>query len=491
MALALVAVIDLIAIIGLLCLAYSKDGLERALPFAAALLILVPIESLFPLGFLTLTTHRLIIGILFLLYLIRGKGSEQLKGKRDLPLKNLIIIHILWCLIATANSIVPLMSVKKLISVVIEYYLLYFIFYKTITKTATVHRILAAIVLAVGLCSVIGTFEAYREWNILDYFPSVSHHFENTGGDREFRIHATFDHAILFGAAIATAITVSMYLMAVTRRQSHIVLLWSGLMFMFVSIYKTSSRGPWISAIIGCALLMVFGEKRTRRVLLYIAGLSVMVLVLRPGVWSTIEGLVVNTLGPSDNATASSYRYRFALQDAAVKRLVNPLSLRTLWGYGPESFFDVHLEGTLDGAPHRFRSCDNAWVEFLTETGFVGLAIIVSVLLIPLFVSLRQCWRGSRSKRGLSLLLFANFVMFYVQMYSVGMYSWGQNGYMLWILIALTFAHGNLLEEAEDTHLKDSTGSAREMRTQRASRIESEWWEPVGEGRSWQRCDSL
>jgi hypothetical protein len=26
-------------------------------------------------------------------------------------------------------------------------------------------------------------------------------------------------------------------------------------------------------------------------------------------------------------------------------------------------------------------------------------------------------------------------------MYSVGMYSWGQNGYILWILIAITFVY--------------------------------------------------
>jgi hypothetical protein len=32
-------------------------------------------------------------------------------------------------------------------------------------------------------------------------------------------------------------------------------------------------------------------------------------------------------------------------------------------------------------------------------------------------------------------------------MYSVGMYSWGQNGYILWILIAITFAYPLCQEE--------------------------------------------
>jgi hypothetical protein len=40
----------------------------------------------------------------------------------------------------------------------------------------------------------------------------------------------------------------------------------------------------------------------------------------------------------------------------------------------------------------------------------------------------------------LSYVLFVNLVIFYFQMYSVGMYSWGQNGYMLWIVIALVLS---------------------------------------------------
>ena len=492
MELALVVVVDLIAIIGLLSLAYSKGGLERALPFATFLIVLVPIESLVPMGFFTLTTHRLVIGVLFLLYLIRGNGPGQTEFKSNLPLKGLIFLHVVWCLVATTNSIVPEMSVKKLISVVLEYYLLYFIFYKTITKTETVQKILIGISLAIGVCSLLGTFEAYQGWNVLDYFPSVGHHFDvGTGGDRQDRVHATYDHAILFGAALATAITISLYLMSVVRRQSHTVLLWVGLMLMFLNIYKTSSRGPWIDAIIGCALLMVFGQGRTRKALLCIMALSLAVLIIRPGVWNTIASLYQNTAGPADNATASSYRYRYALQDAAVKRLLEAPIARTLEGYGPESFYDVHLEGTLDGKPHVFLSCDNAWVELLIETGFVGLAIIITILIIPMFTSLRQCWKLSKPASGVSLLLFINFVMCYIQMYSVGMYSWGQNGYVLWILIALTFAHQKLQARLDTTDGEGSGASSGAKQTGTPSRIESAWWETVGESCALGQCGSL
>ena len=488
MELALVIVIDLIAIIVLLSLAYSRDGLERALPFATFLIVLVPIESLLPMGFFTLTTHRLVIGVLAVLYLIRGNGSQSTAEK--LPLKILLFIHVMWSLVATMNSIVPVMSIKKLISVVLEYYLLYFIFYKTITKTETIQKILSAIVLAMIVCSVVGTFEAYRGWNVLEYFPAVGHHFDTgTGGDREIRAHSTFDHAILFGAALAVAITVALYLLSVVKRPSHTVLLWVGLMLMFLNIYKTSSRGPWIDVILGCALLLIFGQKQTRRALLYLTLLSVAVCIVRPGVWSTIDGIYESTFG--SDATGSSYRYRYALQDAATKRLLAAPSARTVWGYGPESFYDVHLEGSLDGKPHRFQSCDNAWVEILIETGFVGLIILGTLLLIPLFSSLRQCWVLPKEGRALSLLLFINFVMCYFQMYSVGMYSWGQNGYMLWIMIALTFAHSKLYGRTSEKGITNSGEKPSEKRAGGPLVRDSEWWDVVHENPVWQRCTSL
>ena len=124
----------------------------------------------------------------------------------------------------------------------------------------------------------------------------------------------------------------------------------------------------------------------------------------------------------------------------AVARLLQEPT-RALWGFGPESFYDVHLKGTLAGKPFDFLSCDNAWVEMLVETGFVGLGIMLCLLLTPAWL----VWRGFRKKAGvdrqLSLVLFVNLVMFYLQMYSVGMYSWGQNGYALWILIAIALVH--------------------------------------------------
>jgi len=474
----LVIIIDLIAVIGIVALAQSKGGLERALPFASFLVALVPIESVVPLPIFALTTHRIVVATLLLLYLARGGGSTGEDRKLSTPLKALLLINVGWCVVSVANSIVPVMSIKKLLSIVLDYYGLYFVYWKTVSSTATVHKIFIAIVLAIGLCSVWGIAETYQGVDALEYFPALSHHFDmDIEMDREVRIRATYDHPILYGAVLAMTITLTLYLLTVVTSAPHRLLLWLGLMLMFFNIYKTSSRGPWLVVILGCIVLFLFGRKRLRRPILCVAVLAVAVLIIRPGVWGTIRGLFENTFN-EDTSTGTSYSYRPALRKAAVNYLLDKPSMRTAWGYGQESFYDVHLTGLFLGQPHVFLSCDDAWVELLIETGFVGLAIMMAVLFKPAWVAWRQYWQSKKPDGDLPLVLFVNMFMFYVQMSSVGMYSWGQNGYLLWILIACTFA----LSKRGDVQAGQLSGTPTARKAESEERCGlPEWWEPVGQ----------
>jgi O-antigen ligase len=186
--------------------------------------------------------------------------------------------------------------------------------------------------------------------------------------------------------------------------------------------------------------LILCAKNAIRKPLIVIAGLSIAVLVARPGVWGTIKGIYDNTLN-TESDTGSSYAYRFALQDAALKRIANSPAARGVWGFGLESFYDLKLEGELLGKPWLFLSCDNAWVELLLETGFVGLALIASLLATPMLIAWQRYIATKGDERDLMLLMAVNMLVFYFQMYSVAMYSWGQNGYILWVLIAITMAY--------------------------------------------------
>jgi len=438
---ALILIIDLLVIAVISVKAFSK-GLEDALPFATFAIVFLPIETRLSAGIFELTIQRLVIVVLFLLYFLAPKSNAPANARLAMPLKWLMLAHIAWCILSTMFSIDPVASVKKLISVVFEYYGLYFIFYKTVSKPETIRKVLLAMMLAIAVASVFGAYEAYTGWNVVSLLPKVGHRFffgaDVADADRDIRAQSTFDHPILFGAALAMAIPIALYFMTLARKSWHKLLLWVALALMFLNLYKTGSRGPWLDAILACILLFFYGGGVVRKRILILAALSVSVMVLRPGIKDTIYGIYVNTLNNNTN-TGASYEYRYALPKAAIHAISrNPG--RAMWGYGLETFFDANVQGIFLGQMYRFRSADNAWAELAVETGFVGLLILAILLFKPMFVGWWQSRKLPPPDKYLSAVLFVNLLVFYFQMYSVGMYSWGQNGYMLWILIAATMA---------------------------------------------------
>jgi len=122
----LVLVIQLAVVLTLTWIAMSK-GLERALPFYTFATALVPGAcSIAISGLFVLTTQRVALLTLLLLFCVLGKGN-RFSQQRSLPLKWLIVANAMWCIVSTVHSVVPSYSVKKVMGEVAEYYLLYYI----------------------------------------------------------------------------------------------------------------------------------------------------------------------------------------------------------------------------------------------------------------------------------------------------------------------------------------------------------------------------
>jgi len=450
-----ILLMELFALVGLVKIALPK-GLEAALPFATFMIVLAPTNAFLPVGIFGLTTQRLIVITLTLFYFLSGGNKTDTAARTSTPLKVLIVIHVGWCLISTADSIVPAASIKQLFSMVFDYYLLYLIYLKTVTKVETIHKILMGLVLGVVAASVFGAIEAYRGWSVMSLFPLgylASTGGLMMGGERGLRIHSTYPHAILYGAGLVTAILLALYLPSVMRKQRF--LLWGGLLLMFLNLFKTMSRGPWLGAILGCLLLFLFARGGIHKRVVVIGILAVATCIIRPGVWETLKNIYVATFDPT-TVTGGSFEYRFKMQDAAVKRLLeNPR--RAVWGYGLESFYEVHLEGNEGYSTGEFNSGDNAWVALMVHTGFVGLLIFFLLLMKPAWVAWKQFRTFPAPDKYLALVLFVNLVVFYFEMYSVWLYGWGQNGYMLWTMIALIFAYPRCRElDAAREHFQEA-----------------------------------
>jgi O-antigen ligase len=446
----LVILIDFVVLVGLVYLTVNK-GLESALPFFVFVTILLPGESEIQLpGLFGLTAQRFAVMVLILLYLIFGRRGPVEQQRASTPLKVLLILNLLWNIVSAVNSIDPVMSAKQLISVIVEYYLVYYIFYRTITKPETIEKLVKSMVASMAVTVTFGSIESYTGWSVISWFPRIGYRFMLENEDISYRTHSTFPHAILYGGALAMTMPLILYLIATAQSKTRKLVLWMICFAMFLCLYKTQSRGPWLAAIFGFAFVFLLTHKKVRKYMLATALLSAAVLIIRPGVYETIAESYAVTFMP-EHPKGSSYEYRYALLDVAKTALTKGTD-RMLWGYGQESFYYLHLTGPFLGKPdHKFESCDSTWIQSMVETGYVGFAIFAMMLGAAAWFTMRNVRRLPRPAKFLCWIFFVSLLQYYFLMMSVAIYSWGQNGYMLWFIIAMAMAYPKVMGEATTT----------------------------------------
>lgn len=435
----MILILSIQCLIVIILLWSGRKGLESALPVWCFLLTLMPLESRLVLpGLCDVNTMRVSLITMLTLFLTRKKRPNV----APLPLKKWMFLHVFWVLCSTAYSLSMVTSIKQLISQMLEYYLMYFLIVRSITEVRTIHRILYAMFLALSLCCVFSLFEVYGSWSILRIFPANLWITYDGGHDplyvewgRGLRARSTFPHPILFGDALAMMLPITLYLLSFWKERRQRLLLWGGLLLMTWALYKTSSRGPWIATTLCCALLFFFIKNKVRRYLMTIVLVALAVALARPGIWNTIAGLYDSSTDAS-SPVGTSYLYRNALSET-IKDVVRQNAGRMAFGYGLGTFRERGLDITFLGETHRWYTCDDNWGLFLYEMGYGGLIIISILLFIPLFMAWKDYRRLPRPDNALSGVLLIALAGFYLLLLSVAGYSWGQQGYMSWILISL------------------------------------------------------
>jgi len=441
----------------------TRKGLEAALPFFAFVVTLLPDECRIQVPGLSLYAHRVALIVLTILFI---KARKKTKG-RTLPLKRLIVLHIVWAVASTLASIVVVTSFKQLLAQVAEYYLLYYIVVMTITDVRTLSKICYAMIAAMAVCSVFGLLEIYQHWSVLSLFPAELQIDYGTGGvfysemfDRGIRARSTFPHPILFGGALAMVIPLVFYLLTTSSKGwSRKIFLNVSMFLMFWALYKTSSRGPWLATGFALFILTAAAESRIRKRVLAVVVLAGLILVLRPGIADTLVNIYTATFDPN-SMMGSSFQYRPVLYNT-VKETLNDSPVRALLGFGLGSFREKGLVLKMPGiVAHRWYTCDSSWVLFWYETGYVGVLILGTLLLRPAFVALWGLRRLRRSDRYVSLVFLSSLATFYIVMISVAIYGWGQDGHMLWTMIALSTSYTILKKEERRREKTPSAGNS-------------------------------
>jgi O-antigen ligase/polysaccharide polymerase Wzy-like membrane protein len=444
---AFIITLDVAAVAALVLIALVK-GFEHVLPVAAFLLMLFPEESKIPIpGLFDLTSQRLITITLIILCCISRKPVNRPPEK--LPLKLGILMLTFWWLLSAGNSVVFSISLKAVLSQVYDFFAVYYIYWKYVSTTNTVKKILGGMVAGIIVCSVLGAIEAYSSWSVLSLFPLTAHRFGDTGvaltnTGPTLRAQSTFGHPILFGGALALTIPMAFYLLSVTEGLWRKVLLWAGTFLMFLCLYKTGSRGPWLACGFSLGVLAVFCPRNIRRYVVMIALLTMTVLVVRPGIWDTILNTYRQTQDP-ESLRGVSYQWRYALFRIANRELSKSAS-RAVWGYGPESFYYLHLTGEFQGQIVPFESCDSSVAELMIETGYGGFLIAAMLLLGAAARAYRKYRELPAPLDTPCMVFFVIMVAFCFLMTNAAIFGWGQQTYILWIVIALSCAYPSLVK---------------------------------------------
>jgi hypothetical protein len=420
----------------------GRRRLENALPLFCFFLILMPLEAKLVIPSLfDINIMRVSLLTLLGLFLVQRKKVYREK----LPLIKLMYMHVGWAFCSTMYSLSFATSIKQLLAQLVEFYLMYYLLLRIITNIETIHKMLYAMSIAVGICCIFSIFEVYASWSILRIFPASNWITYNGGLDplyselgRGLRVRATFPHPILFGDALAISIILSLYLLGYWAKGKRRLFLWISLILMFWAIYKTQSRGPWLATVICSFLLFLMVRRRIRKYLITAAAMALVVLVARPGIWQSIDALYQASTDPTQ-PVGTSYLYRHALADS-IEGAVQKEPGRFLLGYGLGTFRVLGLEVNFLGETKRWYTCDNNWAAFLYETGYVGLILIGMLLFCPLILAFRSYWKLPKPESTLSGVLFICIAGFYFLMVSVAAYSWGQQGYMNWILISMSIS---------------------------------------------------
>jgi hypothetical protein len=309
--------------------------------------------------------------------------------------------------------------------------------------------------MAVGLCSTFSLFEVYGHWSILRIFPSNLWITYDGGLDplyiewgRGLRARSTFPHPILFGDALAMSIPITLYLLSIWEQGRQRLLLWVSLLLMIWAIYKTSSRGPWIALGMSCCLIFFLSNSRVRKYLLTTALIGAVVIISRPGIWQTVENLYQSSTDAT-SPVGASYLYRDTLSHT-IKQVVAKDITRRVFGYGLGTFRELGLDITFLNVTQRWYTCDDNWSLFIYELGYGGLLITACLLFTPLWIGFQSFRVLPRPENRLSGVLLISLVAFDFLLLSVAGYSWGQQGYLNWIIISLVICHSRLAFQTEE-----------------------------------------
>jgi hypothetical protein len=343
--------------------------------------IAIVIASEFP----VITIHRVVL--MLMLFKCAGKGTLTYRVG-NAPFWRLLLLMAGCYSISTILSPFFIISFKRYLYFLIETLGLFWIVFTSLQHREDAGRLLRSVGLAFTSVSVIAILERYFGLEVIYFFPNPretdSARFfwaSGTSGD----ITSTYPHRILLGLSCALGALKHLLDLAQSSnwRDSRWPLVQA--LVCLAALYFSVSRGPWLAFLLGWLLMTALVKGRAIKWGVVIGILTLLLLLIRPGVWTTISDLSSSTLD-SETVKGSSFDWRFIVIKTALNEISRAGIINSLFGYGGGSQIMGNF-GTAEIYPGIWlpiRSWDCEYAIVLYERGIVGVALYISLGILAL-----------------------------------------------------------------------------------------------------------
>lgn len=308
--------------------------------------------------------------------------------------------------------------------------------------------------LILSISAIVGITEFYYNENIFHYLQKYFHlsseittyisDYLDPGRMRGtvYRSNATFDHSLDFAAAMVLALPLSMHCYFVSNGVLKRILFLLCSILLSFGLILTLSRGAYVAMVI--ALAIYIGVSKNIRALFMILAVGLLSTVLFfsvRGISSSFFDVVLLKGGLTSEGSIQS-----RIQDYVP--LMDIVKENTLLGIGPGMLQSGRYLSQHPELPDTFESLDNHYLVILGETGVLGLAVFLA-LLLKIYRGVNSETRGLlQEKQSLRAAILASCIAYFFLTAVFETLAFEGSAKIFWIIVAL----GMLFKEGKGNY---------------------------------------
>lgn len=331
--------------------------------------------------------------------------------------------------------------------VFLDVFLPYYVASRGLKDWAALRDAVIALVLAILLMAPLAMFEYLKQWLLYSSLaPALGLQwligaYLPRGND--LRAYAAAGHALSLAYLMVVGLSLYAYLWGIIRTR---FFAWLGLAVLLGGIWAPVSRGPWLGALAGFAVIVATGANPIRRALTLSVVCAPLVAAL---LLSPVGEKVISLLPFVGTVDDFNEIYRRRLFEISLEVIaMNPL-------FGSFTYLELPIMQSLVQG-QGIIDIVNSYIGIALTYGLVGLSMFVGLFAC----ALQAAWTGMRASPAgseahtLGRSLFATLIAVMVTI--AGVSSINTIGLMNMVLVGLSLSYGHLVATQGEHHESDS-----------------------------------